>query len=215
MVKKMKIIKCGGASLKNKNDRVKLYKEIKKNKEKTILIVSAFDDCPYSTKSLSDLLSSNVTYEMRQQIITLGEIISSIRVCNELLDEMIDATVIFKEDIGIYVKSSDKMDYIESLNDEYILQKIENHKVIVVPGFIGINQDKHIVSLNENGSDLTAILIAKMLKINEVFLYKDVLGLSSIDPSTNKNTSLIFNIFAINMAVKSLPFSFKETICLS
>ena len=54
---------------------------------------------------------------------------------------------------------------------------------MVIPGFIAINQDNKIVSLKENGSDLTTIIIAKMLEINDVYLYKDVLGLSSIDPN--------------------------------
>ena len=190
MVKNMKIIKCGGSILKNISERIKLYKYIKSLDEKVVLVVSAFDDCPYSTKELSSLLKNNYSYEMKQQLITLGEIISSIRVCNELLNELIDACVIFKEDIGIYVKTSEKMDSIEKLDNNILLKNVKEHKVVVVPGFIGINQDNHLVSLNENGSDLTALLIAKMLDEKHVLLYKDVLGLSSIDPNLSFNYKL-------------------------
>ena len=77
--------------------------------------------------------------------------------------------LIYKEDIGIYVNTSDKMDEIVSLNGDKIKEELLVHKVVVVPGFIGINQDNKQVSLNKNGSDLTAILVAKMLDEKDVF----------------------------------------------
>lgn len=186
----MKIIKCGGKVLKNYDYRKKLYNEIKESKEKTILVVSAFNESPYSTSSFRKLLNNNYTYEMEQEIIILGEIISSIIVTNELKNEYIDAEVLYKEEIGIYVKTSDKMEEIIKLDPKYIKDKIDKHNVLVIPGFIGINQHNKFVSLNNNGSDLTAILVAKMLGINEVYLYKDVLGLSSINPKDNTDYKL-------------------------
>lgn len=186
----MKIIKCGGASLNNYQDRKKLYNEIKEYNGSVVLIVSAFQDGPYSTKQLESLLENNYTYQMKQELITIGEIISSIKVVNELLNEYIDATLIYKEDIGIYVNTSDKMDEIVSLNGDKIKEELLVHKVVVVPGFIGINQDNKQVSLNKNGSDLTAILVAKMLDEKDVFLYKDALGLSSINPKLENKYKL-------------------------
>lgn len=186
----MKIIKCGGASLNNYQDRKKLYNEIKEYNGSVVLIVSAFQDGPYSTKQLASLLENNYTYQMKQELITIGEIISSIKVVNELLNEYIDATLIYKEDIGIYVNTSDKMDEIVALNGDKIKEELLVHKVVVVPGFIGINQDNKQVSLNKNGSDLTAILVAKMLDEKDVFLYKDALGLSSINPKLENKYKL-------------------------
>ena len=178
----MRVIKCGGNCLKKLDDRKKLYQEIKYSDEKVVLVVSAFDDTPYSTDSLSELLKGNYTYEMKQELISMGEIISSLRVCNELLNEYIDATFLYKEDIGIYVKTSNKMDQIVKLDEKKIKEEVLKHKVVVVPGFIGINQNNKIVTLNKNGSDLTAVIMAYLLNCEEVYLYKDVLGLASIDP---------------------------------
>ena len=131
---------------------------------------------------------------MKQELITIGEIISSIKIVNELLNEYIDATLIYKEDIGIYVNTSDKMEEIVSLDGSKIKEELLIHKVVVVPGFIGINQFNKQVSLNKNGSDLTAILVAKMLDEKDVFLYKDALGLSSIDPKLESKYKLYKNI---------------------
>lgn len=190
----MKIIKCGGASLNNYQDRKKLYNEIKEYNGSIVLIVSAFQDGPYSTKQLASLLENNYTYQMKQELITIGEVISSIKVVNELLNEYIDASLIYKEDIGIHVNTSDKMDEIVSLDGSKIKEELLAHKVVVVPGFIGINQDNKQVSLNKNGSDLTAILVAKMLDEKDVFLYKDALGLSSINPKLENKYKLYKNI---------------------
>ena len=195
----MKIIKCGGTSLANYEDRIKIYNQIKKSDEKTILIVSAFANSPYSTKSLKSLLKDNYDYYMKEQLITLGEIISSIKVTNELLNEYIDASLIYIDELGIKVNSYENNIEIFSLDNSKILDKINNHKVVVIPGFIAINQDNKIVSLKENGSDLTAIIVAKMLEINDVYLYKDVLGLSSIDPSISSSYKLYEKVSYDNM----------------
>lgn len=197
----MKIIKCGGSVLKNLENRKKIYKEIKDYNDKVILIVSAFIDCPYSTKSLSELIKLNYSFQMKEELLVIGEIISSIRVTNELLNEYVDAELLYKEEIGIHVVSSDKMEYIDHLDNTILLKKIKEHKVIVVPGFIGINQDNKIVSLNKNGSDLTAIAIAKMCNANEVYLYKDVLGLSSIDPIYTNNIK-VFKTVSYDMLLQ-------------
>ena len=62
----MKVIKCGGNVLSKFEDRKRLYQEIKNEKDKVILVVSAFNDSPYSTKSLKLLLNNNYSYEMEQ-----------------------------------------------------------------------------------------------------------------------------------------------------
>lgn len=190
----MKIIKCGGNCLKKYEDRLKIYQYIKEIDEKIILVVSAFNDSPYSTSSLRSLLSGNYSYYMQEELLVCGEIISSIKVCNELLNNYVDADLIFKEEIGIHVTTSNKTDEITLLDNSKISEKLDKHKVLVIPGFIGINQENRIVSLNSNGSDLTAILLAKMFSINEVYLFKDVLGLSSIDPRINDSFKLYKNV---------------------
>ena len=54
----MKVIKCGKDALKDYENRLKIYNEIKNNNEQIILVVSAFNDSPYSTKSLRLLLNN-------------------------------------------------------------------------------------------------------------------------------------------------------------
>ena len=57
---------------------------------------------------------------MKQELIVIGEIISSVRVCNELLNEYIDAEVLYKEELGIKVFTTDKMEEVTSLDNTII-----------------------------------------------------------------------------------------------
>ncbi len=52
----------------------------------------------------------------------------------------------------------------------------------VVPGFLGASPDGTITTLGRGGSDLTATVLARVLKAESVQLWKDVPGLLTTDP---------------------------------
>ena len=66
-------MKCGKDALKDYENRLNLYNEIKSYDGQIILVVSAFNDSPYSTNSLKSLLINNYSIEMEQEIIVIGE----------------------------------------------------------------------------------------------------------------------------------------------
>jgi aspartokinase/homoserine dehydrogenase 1 len=54
--------------------------------------------------------------------------------------------------------------------------------VPVVPGFLGATPDGELCTLGRGGSDLTATLLGRALRAQEVSLWKDVAGLLTADP---------------------------------
>jgi len=54
--------------------------------------------------------------------------------------------------------------------------------VPVVPGFLGATPDGQVATLGRGGSDLTATLLARVLRAREISLWKDVPGLLTADP---------------------------------
>ena len=54
----------------------------------------------------------------------------------------------------------------------------------VVPGFLGASPDGTVTTLGRGGSDLTATVLARVLKASAVHLWKDVPGLLTTDPRT-------------------------------
>jgi aspartate kinase len=63
-----------------------------------------------------------------------------------------------------------------------LLDRLANHDVVVVPGFLAGGPGDVVVSLGRGGSDLTAVLIAAGLGARQCELVKDVDGYYSADP---------------------------------
>lgn len=190
----MKVYKYGGNILKDKETRLQIYKKIKQEKDKLIIVVSAFKDSPYSSDSLSKLIENYQDINLYEHMVCLGEIISSLIICNELKQLYVNADVIYPEEIGINIEKNDNHIQIIDLNNNYLLEKLKNCDVIIFPGFISLDQNNKFISLNRGGSDLSSILVAKMLNIEKVTLFKDVIGVCKCDPHLNQTTHLIEHI---------------------
>lgn len=63
-----------------------------------------------------------------------------------------------------------------------LLDIIQRHDVVVVPGFLARGDGDAIVSLGRGGSDLTAVLLAAALEARRCELVKDVPGYFTADP---------------------------------
>ena len=62
---------------------------------------------------------------------------------------------------------------------------IDAYDVLVICGFVGMNINGEITTLGRGGSDYTAVLVAKMLELDEVIIYTDVDGIYDSDPKLN------------------------------
>lgn len=190
----MKVYKFGGNILKDKETRLYIYKKLQDEKEKIVLVVSAFKNTPYSSDSLASLLKDCQDEMLKEKILSLGEIISSLIITNELKNLHVNCALIYPEEIGITISKSNSNLSIAELDNSFILKKLMNHDIIVFPGFIAKNKNFETLTLNSGGSDLSAVLVAKMLNVEEITLYKDVIGVCKCDPHLLNNDELIKNI---------------------
>lgn len=186
----IKLIKLGGALLKDKNTFILLKnilnKEFKKN-NKIILVVSAIGriNDPYSTDTLKRL-GSNLDKSDYDYLLGLGEIISTLS-CASILKEY-NPKVIRYNKIGI------KKDNKYILDNSYLINVLKDNNFIIVPGFIVLDKNNELTTLDRGGSDLTAVLIAKMLNLKEITLYKETGGIMSGDPTLVASPYLINKI---------------------
>lgn len=186
----IKLIKIGGSLLKDKNTFILLKnilnKEFDKN-NKIILVVSAIGriNDPYSTDTLKRL-GYNLDKNDYDYLIGLGEIISTLVSASNLKEY--NPKVIRYNKVGI------KKDNKFILDNKYLINILKDNSFIIVPGFIILNKDNELTTLDRGGSDLTAVLIAKMLNLKEITLYKETGGIMSGDPSLVASPYLIKHI---------------------
>lgn len=186
----IKLIKIGGSLLKEKNT-VNLLKNILnkeiKNGNKIILVVSAIgrNNDPYATDTLKKL-GSNLNKTDLDYLVGLGEIISSLITASNLMEY--SPKIVRYNRIGI--KKNNKF----ILNNKYLLSYLKESNLLIVPGFIVLDELDNLLTLDRGGSDLSAVLIAKMLNLKEIILYKETGGIMSGDPSLVASPYLIKNI---------------------
>lgn len=189
----MKVYKFGGNILKNKETRYHIYKKLKEEKDKVIIVVSALKDNPYSSNALEELILPCQNKEIKERMLSIGETVSSLLICNEMQQQYFNCDIIFPEEIGIEIeKNEDKIQLI-SLDNTLLLEKLKKSDFIIFPGFIA-KEKGNLVTLNRGGSDLTAMYLADMLHIEEVTLFKDVIGVCKCDPHLIQNQELISHI---------------------
>ena len=95
--------------------------------------------------------------------------------------EFIDATELVKVD-GQFGGASPDFAATERATRDRLQKLLARGVVPVVPGFIGEAPNGHVATLGRGGSDLTATLLARALRADEITLWKDVAGFLTADP---------------------------------
>lgn len=126
------------------------------------------------------------------QVVCMGELFSSRILSFFLLQSGLDTDWV---DVRSVIRTDDT--YRDAVVDwnhtrgeaEAILgKKLQQHKVVVVQGFIGSTSYGKSVTLGREGSDYTAAILASMLKMESVTIWKDVNGFRNADPKLFPNT---------------------------
>ena len=187
----IEVYKYGGNLLKDENKRKLIYNFLKDKKNKgikVIMVVSAFgrEKDSFSTDNLGkniELLNNRD----KDQLMTFGEIYSSLIIKNELLRENFKADNVYFDEIGIQCDNNYQNGNIKSIDMTYLEKVLDENEVVVVPGFIGKSSEGKIISLGRNTSDLTAVIIAKYFNLRKVNIIKEVDGIYKKDPKQEKS----------------------------
>jgi aspartate kinase len=134
------------------------------------------------------------------QVVSQGEILSSIIVQRYLVDQGLDVKWVDARDYIITdntyregrVDWELSHDRIQSLKP--LLQK---NKIILTQGFIGKTRDGFTTTLGRDGSDFSAAIFASGIYAESVTIWKDVPGVMNADPKKLPGAATVF---------KELPF---------
>ncbi len=76
---------------------------------------------------------------------------------------------------------------IKRINTERLHDELDQHKIVIVAGFQGINSKDDITTLGRGGSDTSAVALAAALGADVCEIYTDVDGVYTADPRIVKN----------------------------
>ncbi len=71
---------------------------------------------------------------------------------------------------------------IHRIDDRRILENLKKGKIVVLPGFQGVDENGDITTLGRGGSDTSAVAVAAALKADACEIYTDVEGIFTADP---------------------------------
>lgn len=193
----MKIIiqKFGGTSLKDDVGRKQAAKHIVNavsNQYKVVVVVSAMGRIgdPYATDSLLSLISSDdnsvdQTFSKREidLLMSCGEVISAVVMSHMLFKQQIKVTVLPGIHSGIITNAEHGNARITEMKTERILSAIQEHDVVIIPGFQGVTKDFEVTTLGRGGSDTSAAALGVALDAKYIDIFTDVEGIMTADPS--------------------------------
>ncbi len=126
------------------------------------------------------------------QIVCMGELLSSTMFSfflkqNNVANEWLDIRTVIRTD-DTYRDAVVDWDYSAKKAEEIIAPQLKQGKIVIVQGFIGSTADGKSVTLGREGSDYTAAILAAMLHMESVTIWKDVNGLQNADPKLFPDT---------------------------
>jgi len=200
----MKILvqKFGGTSVSTADRRALVVEKILKAREdgySPVVVVSAMGrkGQPYATDTLLSLISQDLKNSnplATDLLMSCGEIISTVIMCDELKDHAVTAVPLTGGQSGIITDNKYNNASILKVNPVRILNLAKEGKIPVIAGFQGISESGFITTLGRGGSDVTAALLGAALHADEIQIYTDVDGIMTADPNIVSDASLIEEI---------------------
>ncbi len=180
------VMKFGGTCLATPEDREiaadRCLEELR-DFDRAVVIVSAMGrrGDPYSTDTLLELVKEPIPEE-RSCLLACGEVLAAAVFADVLRRRGIPAISVTGWNAGLRTDERDCGADLESVERDYLLRALENHRCVVVAGFQGMSSRGRVSTLGRGGSDITATAIAAALGAGRLILFKKTDSVYTADP---------------------------------
>ncbi len=186
MARPLIVLKYGGSVLRNEDDLLKAVRETESWIDRgwnAVAVVSAIEGVTDTLIAKARTFGEEPHAESRALLTATGELTSASLLGLALHRAGVRATVAAPWTIGFRATGEPLDAFPQSINSAAVRILFEEHRAVVVPGFIAIDEIRRLVLLGRGGSDLSAIFIAEELGAAKCRLVKDVDGLYEWDPA--------------------------------
>lgn len=190
--------KFGGSSLSNLENIKAIAQKIKDAKQTgddIVVVASAMGGETDNLISMAKQLSSSAPDPREFDVLlSSGEQISVALLAIALNAIDCPAITYLGPQIKIYTDDHHGKAQIKDIDTDKICHALQEGKVVVVPGFQGVNSHGEITTLGRGGSDTTAVALAAVLQADECQIYTDVDGVYSADPKIVSKAELLAKV---------------------
>ena len=185
----MLVQKYGGSSvanaerIRNVAERIKVRVD---SGEKVIVVVSAMGKTTNNLISLAENLSEEPDPRELAMLLSTGEQISAALLSMVLIRMGVKSISHNALQLDITTVGDFDNARIADLNLDKIYTELEDHDVIVVTGFQGVDSEGNLTTLGRGGSDTSAVAIAAKAGV-PCEIFSDVAGVYSCDPKLHKD----------------------------
>lgn len=190
MSEKITVLKFGSSVLGSEKDLPKAVHEIYRhwrNGSQVLIVVSALGETTDELLNRANSVSGEPHPESLATLLATGEATSAALLGLAVTHAGIPIKILSPQQAGVRTTGS-TLDAKPIAADLTRLKKELSQAVVIVSGFVGVNEEGDLTLLGRGGSDLTAIFLARQLDAC-CLLIKDVDGLYESDP---RDTSLSF-----------------------
>jgi len=180
------VLKFGSSILRSAADAPRAVHEIYRHLRagrRVVAVVSALGDATDRMVAEVRGLEADACSRHVPALLATGEEASVALVCLALERAGVPAARFDARSLGLRCEGSFLDAWPSSLDAAPLLRALEEHPVVVVPGFAGLHADGDLALLGRGGSDLTALFVADVLGAERCVLVKDVDGVYEHDPS--------------------------------
>ncbi len=193
MARQVIVLKFGGSVLRNDTDTRlavhEVYRFVRRG-FRVIAVVSAFSGETDALLARADQFGADTCPTGRSLLAGTGELASTALLALALDRAGVSAAIAPPWRIGLRVEGEPLDAQPAGIDVQAVGRLLAGHDVLVVPGFIGLDEQGSLALLGRGGSDLTALYIAGSLRAARCKLVKDVNALYDRDPADPRATRL-------------------------
>lgn len=159
-----------------------------------VVVLSAQGDTTDELLEKAAELNAKPSMRELDMLLTTGEqqSVALMAMCLESMD--LPVTSLTSWQVGIRTDSVYGSARIRRVDTERLRRELDQHRIVLVTGFQGVNKYGDYTTLGRGGSDTTAVALAAALHADRCQIYTDVEGVYTADPRKVENARKLAEI---------------------
>ena len=152
-----------------------------------MVVLSAQGDTTDDLIEKAQEINPNPSKREMDMLLSTGEQISVSLCCMALQAMGLPCVSLNAWQVGIHTSNVHSDARIKKIDTERVRAELDQHRIVIVTGFQGINRGGDITTLGRGGSDTSAVALAAAFRADLCQIYTDVDGVYTTDPRIVSN----------------------------